>query len=222
MQITYAKNLPAPIKEQISRQPQGKELYPGFLIGVDEILAQKPSFHDTLSKIQLQSAPLRSACLVVGPDQIPSIFAYEKELDLVKTVVSHVAQHIHPHLKTGIDAIWLVYRATKLYDDWKRPDRDIGACLFEVVGLVQGTAGIVGNIYPDLKISDHWANGINFVVKSGKALYQGRTPPINEMVLSSDKRLLIPLKLLKVAGVALDPSPQFQSLIAVPLSVMKK
>jgi hypothetical protein len=68
-----------------------------------------------------------------------------------------------------------------------------------------------------LKIPDHWANGINCVLKSGQAIYEGRTPPVNEMVLSADKRLEIPLKLLKVAGIALDPSPGAYAVAAAPI-----
>jgi hypothetical protein len=37
------------------------------------------------------------------------------------------------------------------------------------------------------------------------------------MVLSADKRLEIPLKLLKVAGIALDPSPGCQAITAAPI-----
>lgn len=44
-------------------------------------------------------------------------------------------------------------------------------------------------------------------LKSGEAIYQGKTPPINELALATDKRMDIPLKLLKLAGISLDPQP---------------
>lgn len=45
-----------------------------------------------------------------------------------------------------------------------------------------------------------------------------RQPPSNEMMLSQDQRMAIPLKLLKVAGIALDPQPGLPNLELQPLS----
>ncbi len=222
MKITAARYLPTPLKQEIKHTPQGKELLPGFLIGIDEILEQYPVLHSNLSTIQSEYELIGRSCLVVPPEQTFNIFAYDKELDLIKTIAGNVAMLIHPHLKTGIDGLWLWYKAAKLYDDWKKPNRDTAACLFKVAGLALSTIKAIGSIYPDLKIPDHWANGINFVVKSGESLYKDRTPPINEMILSSDKRLAIPLKLLKVAGIAIDPRPEFQSITVMPLPTAVK
>ena len=189
----------------------------GFLVGVDDLLAQQPALSNSLPKLQPGTGLLRSACLVVPPEQTSTIFSYEKELDLFKTIASQIAAQVHPHLKTSIDTIWLVYKAAKLYDDWQKPDSDKVACLFKLGGLAVGTLGVAGRLDPNLKLPDHWANGVNFVLKSGEAIYQGKTLPINEMILSQDKRLAIPLKLLKVAGIALDPQPEFKRLTPLPI-----
>jgi hypothetical protein len=218
MQISPAVvDLPGPVRKEMGRQPQGGELVPGFLVGVEDVLAEDPALQTRLSQLQVLHGLSGTPCLVVGPEQTRSIFEHENELDLLKTIAGQVAGLVHPHLKTGIDGVWLVYKAARLYKDWARPDRDTVACLFKAAGLTLGTMGVVGSLYPGLRIPDHWANGINYVVRSGQAIHQGRTPPINEMMLSSDKRLAIPLKLLKVAGISLDPSPQYQAVTAMPL-----
>lgn len=219
MTITSAQAyLPKPLKAEMDRQPQSNELPVGFLVGVDDLLAQRPAFSASLAKIRPGTGLLSSACLVVPPEQTASIFSYEKELDLLKTIASQIAAQVHPHLKTGIDTIWLIYKAAKLYDDWQKPESDKLACLFKLGGLAVGTMGVAGRLDSNLKLPDHWANGVNFVLKSGEAIYQGKTLPMNEMILSRDRRIAIPLKLLKVAGIALDPQPELKSLTPLPLS----
>ena len=66
------------------------------------------------------------------------------------------------------------------------------------------------------RILDDWAKGIGFVAKSGEAIYQGRTS-LGE-TLSQDERLEILLKLGKLAGITLNPSPQFPT--PLPLAMI--
>lgn len=213
MKITQASSLlPSSLKGQIEKQSSHDPNTPGFLIGVHDILKQYPNLRSGIANIPFKETPGSAPCLVVEPDQVPSIFASDAGLNLIKTIASTVAQQIHPHLKTGIDAIWLVYGAKELYTNWNRPDRDRVSCLFKAIGLAVGATDVIGNVYPNIKIPDHWANGVNFLVKGGGAIYEGKTLPINEMTLSADKRLRIPLELLKLAGIALDPDPAFQSI----------
>lgn len=213
MKIAQAPSfLPLSLKDQIENQSPHDPNTPGLLVVVDDILKQYPNLRSGIANIPFKETPASAPCLVVEPDQVSSILASDAGLDLIKTIASAVAQQIHPHLKTGIDAIWLVYGAKKLYTDWNQPDRDTVSCLFKATGLAMGVTGVIGNVYPDIKIPDHWANGVNFIVKGGGAIYEGKTLPINEMILSADKRLKIPLKFLKFAGIALDPDPAFQSI----------
>jgi len=76
-----------------------------------------------------------------------------------------------------------------------------------MASLALDSAKIAGSIYPDIKLPDAWSNGFNFIVKSGDAIWQGKTAPVNELALSTDKRLDIPIKVLKLAGVSIDPTP---------------
>lgn len=217
MEIRPAVNFPAPIRKEIERQPATGELVPGFILGAGDVLDRDAVLMKGLSRFRQEHGLSGVPCLVVDPTQTCLIFDRDAGLDLVKSLASLVAGMVHPQLKTGVDGIYFVYKAARLYKDWSRPDRDTAACLFKTAGLALNAAGIAGRIYPDVRIPDHWANGINFALKSGQAIYQGRTPPINEMVLSADKRLEIPLKLLKVAGIALDPSPGCQAITAAPI-----
>ncbi|MCU0561292.1 MAG: hypothetical protein MUD16_14010 [Desulfobacterales bacterium] len=217
MEIRPATTLPAPIRREIERQPVTGELVPGFILGVGDILERDAVLKKSLSQFRREHGLSGMPCLIVDPAQTSLIFDREAGLDLLKSVASLVAGMVHPQLKTGVDGLYFIYKAGRLYRDWSRPDRDTAACLFKTAGLALSAAGIAGRIEPDLKIPDHWANGINFALKSGHAIYEGRTPPINEMLLSADKRLEIPLKLLKVAGIALDPSPGLKAVTAAPI-----
>jgi hypothetical protein len=197
--------LPKTLKDLLVKQPRQDEPIPGFLVDVGGLLKQNPLLYQSISGMDAESVDRANPCLVISPDQVSSIFTSDEELDLIKAIGGWVAKQIHPNLKIAYDVVWLVYGANELRKTWGRPDRDKISCFFKVAGLALKTTTIIGSGYPNLKVPDHWSNGINFVVKGGNAFYQGKTPPINEMILSTDKRLDIPLKLLKVFGVALDP-----------------
>lgn len=218
MQITQANSFPGALQRKLIGQKPADPATPGFIMAVDPIVAQVPTLHDAASLLGMARAPgTATPVLVVNPDETPEIFRYSKELDLVRTVAGEVLRQVHPHCKTGVDAIWFVYRAAKLYDEWRKPDSDKTLCAFGLLGLGMSGLSLTGAVYPEVRLPDHWANGINFALKSGEALYQGKTLPINELILSADKRMAIPMKLMKVAGIALDPSPQFDALKVSPL-----
>lgn len=221
MQVTQA-SLPPVLQRKLIAQKAGDPQTPGFIVGVDPIVAKNPTLEGALAHLRPASGGTATPVLVVSPDETPKIFKYSAELDLVKTVAGEVLKQVNPNLKTGVDAIWFVYRASKLYDEWSRPGSDKVVCAFGLFGLGMSGLKLTGAFYPEVRIPDHWANGINFVAKSGESLYLGKTPPINEMILSTDKRMAIPLKLMKVAGVALDPSPQFDALKVSPLLAPKR
>lgn len=217
MEIRPARGLPAPIRREIASQPPVAPLVPGVILGAEDILSRDAVLKRGLAEFQRRHGLSGVPCLVVPPPHVQAVFDRDAGLDLLKTLAKLVAGWAHPHLGTAVDGLWFVYKARRLYEDWDRPDRDTKACLFKAAGLALNAAAIAGRLCPEVKIPDHWANGINFALKSGQAIYQGRTPPVNEMVLSSDKRLEIPLKLLKVAGIALDPAPA--AITAAPLAV---
>ena len=147
------------------------------------------------------------------------LFAHEKELSLAKDLASYVAGEAHrTYLTTAIEAVWLVFGASKLYHEWNQPDRNTAACLFTLGGLVKDAASLPGGIYSSLKVPDPWANGLDIIVKSGESLSRGKLPPTNEMFLSAYEGLSIPVKILKCAGISLDPSPEFASLTAIPVA----
>jgi hypothetical protein len=52
-----------------------------------------------------------TASSLLAPEQTHSILRYENDLSIVKTNASLAAALMNPHLKTGIDALRLVYRA---------------------------------------------------------------------------------------------------------------
>jgi hypothetical protein len=210
--------LPPTLRRQLLATPPpaagGEAPVPGLIMGLDPLL-QRPGALAAFRILHPEAgaAPL----LVVPPERAAAIFRYANELDLAKTIAAEVLRHVDPKLKTGIDAVWLVYRAAKLYDEWQKPGSDAVNTAFGLTGLGLSGLQFTGGLAPDLKLPDAWANGVSFLLRSGQAVYAGRTPPINEMVLAQDRRLAIPLKLLKVAGIALDPPVPGTGPALVPL-----
>lgn len=211
MLITPAKYLPRPLTAELLAQPGNAGSDPGFIGSGSELIEQHPALQSALGR---QTGGLTGMpCFIVPPEETPALFT-PAELDLLRSLTRHLAAQLHPHLKTGVDAIWFVHGAFKLRRDWEKPDRNTGACLFKLAGLGLGMAGIAGSIYPGLKIPDAWANGLNFTIKSGGLILEGKSLPLNEMLLSSDKRVEIPLKILKAAGITLDPDPSAAVLLS--------
>ena len=137
---------------------------------------------------------------------MPLLFRYDQELGLLKTVLKTVAGDSAPYVVHGIDAAWLVYGAFKFKAALEKPDRDAAACFWEFAGLATGAAALAGHVVPSLEMPDSFANGLNYLVKSGSAISAGKAVPVNEMALSKDARNAIPLAVLKMAGLSLDGS----------------
>jgi hypothetical protein len=217
MQFTQLGPAPVPVRRELSQAASANPLMPGFVIGLGPVLRQNPLLRQSIGT----TVPHGTECspvLLVEPEQTPWIFAHESELALVKCLAGLALQNIQ-YAQTTVDALWLVYGAAKLHHDWNLPNRDTGACVFKMFGLGLGVANLAGGISPGLAIPDHWKNGVNFVFKSGEALYEGKTPPISEMmVLSADKRMEVPIKLMKYFGLALDPNPLYRSITTAPIS----
>jgi hypothetical protein len=180
---------------------------PGLIISTKHLLEQNHSVAKSVDGMLPKAYPQQFPALYVTPTETSSLFSNTQELALLKSVASLVASQVHPNLKFGVDAIWLVYGAAQLHDEWTKPGADLGACAFKLASLGLSTASLVGRLSPDLELPDSWSNGINFCLKSGEAIYKGKTPPINELTIAADKRMDIPLKLLKLAGISLDPEP---------------
>ena len=73
----------------------------------------------------------------------------------------------------------------KLNDEWSQPNADKVVCGFKLGGLALSSANLAGGFYPDIKLPDCWFNGFNFALKSGEAIYQGKTVPVNELMFST-------------------------------------
>lgn len=223
MEIRRARGfLPPPLETEILRQPAARDALPGFLVGMDENFVSRPSAQSILDEVRRQGGYSGLPCVVIAPDQTRSIFPDDEQLDLLRRMAALVAEQIHPHLRTAIDVIFFVHGAARLKAAWARPERDNEDFLFKIAGLALDAAEIVGRVDPSLKIPDRWANGVNFVVKSGGDVFQGRTTPIHETLLSADQSLAIAFQLQHIVSAALDPSPSFQNLTAVPLSSTKR
>jgi hypothetical protein len=180
---------------------------PGLIMSTASLSSQLPSVAPSFAELARGNGVSTTPTLLVSSGETSLAFEHSDELALLKSVASLIAQQVSPHLKTGIDAVWLVYRAAQLRDAWQQPNRDTVACGFKMTGLVLSAATLTGNLYPGLALPDAWANGFNYVLKSGEAIHAGKTVPVNELAFGTDKRMDIPLKLLKLAGLSLDPQP---------------
>lgn len=209
-------NMPQ-LRAEILAQPRNGGEIPGFIVNGQSLLGQSPALTAAIDKYRAETRTSGAPCVVVGPREIPAIFRYQEEIDLLRRLAGLAIQHAHPHLKTGIDALFLIYGANALREEWKQPDRNAGACFIKLLGLGLETSGVLASAYPGLQLSDSWKNGLNFVAISGGALVEGKTLPINELALSTDERAEIPLKILKAAGIALDPDPSMPGFQGSPL-----
>lgn len=222
MIIQTSNSLP-PVLKEISAPPSPSgEITPGLLTGVDHLLKKRPNLYQSIAAdLNLpRSQPPAASFLVVKPEQVPDIFD-DKTLKSIKTIASQLAKEINPHLKFGIDALWLVYSLNNLRKDWKKPDWDTGNFIFEVAGIGLGALGLANSInseydFSEYKISDEMSYGLDVFVKSGKVIYQGKPLPMNELLLSKDKANKIPMALMSLAGIALDP--EIPNVTAVPLT----
>lgn len=177
----------APAPSNVAEPPM-----PGLIVSLKDLALSAPAHGP---------APL----LLVSPQQSAWLFDHQAEASLLKAVYGLVSDQIDRRWKAGIDALWLVYKAELIREELQRPDYDEKLVLFKLAGLGQGVAGLVGNLIPDLRMTDAWANGINLVIKSGGALYEGKTPPVADLLLPGVKPIEIVTKALACAGLSLDP-----------------
>lgn len=205
IQTSRASTLPKKLTSELLATEKSEDGCPGLIISTKPLLEQNHSIAESVDGMLGQRYPRQFPTLMATPAATSSLFSHTQELSLLKSVASLIAAQVHPHLKLGVDAIWLVYGAAQLNDEWTKPGADRVACAFKLASLGLSTVNLVSGLNPELKLPDSWSNGINFCLKSGEAIYQGKTPPINELTISTDKRMDIPLKLLKLAGVSLDP-----------------
>lgn len=205
IQTSHAASLPKRLTSELLTTDQSEDGCPGLIVSTKPLLEQNEGIAKSVDRMLGQRYPKQFPTLMATPAATSRLFSQTQELSLLKSVASLIAAQVHPNLKLGVDAIWLVYGAAQLHDEWTKPGADRGACAFKLASLGLSTVNLVGGLNPELKLPDSWSNGINFCVKSGEAIYQGKTPPINELTLSTDKRMDIPLKLLKLAGISLDP-----------------
>jgi hypothetical protein len=199
-------------KELLSVGKQTDDI-PGLIVSTQDLSKQNSNFARAIQGLVPPNMLSRTPALVISPRETSSLFQHSDELALLKSVAGVIAQQVHPHLKTGIDVVWLVYKAAQLQEEWSQPGRDTIACGFKMAGLALNSANLVGSVYTDVKLPDSWSNGFNFIVKSGESIWQGKTIPVNELVFSAEKRLDIPLKVLKCAGISLDPPTLHQQSI---------
>ena len=208
IQMRIQQSAPAVVPKVLSSEllsvPKHVDNTPGLILSTHDLLAHSPSFAQGVDGLWPARGLTGSPTLVISPQETSCLFAHSGELDLLKSVAGLIAQQIHPRLKTAVDALWLIYKSARLKEEWDRPDRDTVTCLFKMGGLALGCANLAGGVYPDLKLSDPWSNGFNFLLKSGESILQGKTVPVNELIFSTDKRFDIPLKALKLAGISLD------------------
>jgi hypothetical protein len=205
IQNSRAASLPRKLTSELLATEKSGDCCPGLIVSTKPLLEQNHRIAKSVDGMLGQSFPRQFPALMATPAATSSLFSHTQELSLLKSVASLITAQVHPHLKLGVDAIWLVYGAAQLNDEWTKPGADRVACTFKLASLGLSSVSLVGGLNPELKLPDSWSNGINFCLKSGEAIYQGKTPPINELTLSFDKRLDIPLKLLKLAGASLDP-----------------
>lgn len=199
--------VPKSLAQALLSAKRSAELDPGLIVGIQDLSAQSSSFVRAINGLASTAPVSRAPAFVVSARETSRFFRHTEELALLKSVAALIAQQVHPHLKLGVDAVWLVYRAAQLHDEWSQPNADKVVCGFKLGGLVLSSANLAGGFYPDIKLPDCWSNGFNFALKSGEAIYQGKTVPVNELMFSADKRMDIPLKILKLAGMSLDAQP---------------
>jgi hypothetical protein len=197
--------VPKSLAQELRAESKHIDNIPGLIVSAQDLSKQNLNFARAIQGLVPPSMAPQTPAIVISPRETSNLFKHSDELALLKAVAGLIAEQVHPYVKTGIDAVWLVYKAAQLQEEWSQPGRNTMACGFKMAGLVLNSTILAGSIYPDIKLPDSWSNGFNFIVKSGESIVQGKTLPVNELVFSTEKRLDIPLKVLKCAGIALDP-----------------
>ena len=152
-------------------------------------------------------------------EEVPYILAHEKELSLVKSLLSPLAKQINPHLKAVNDAFWLGLDACKLYynyEAWKlhyesnQPNRNVDALTltFDLADFVLEFASLVGDVLcPSLKLDDHC---VKLALKYSKSVARGEPLEPDELLaaVSGEQLFSIPRNIVECAGLKLKPDSQ--------------
>lgn len=224
MKITQmpSPSTPLTLADLMNKSPVEANGLPGLIVCTDALKGQSPSLDRALGAMRTEVGGAGPGFVTIQPAEIPLIFRYEKELNLIRTLAGEALKDAAPKAKLAIEALWVVYGAFKLSDQFNRPDRDNLVWAMQLGGFVAGAMGLAGKAYPALKMPDHFANGINYFFKAGGAVAAGKTVPIHELMLSSDARMSIPLKALKVLGVSLDPELSASPAGVVPFGLVRQ
>lgn len=199
--------LPKSLTSEMFAARPGQPLVPGLILSAHDLTIQSPAITTALGHLAVP-ARLVSPALYVSPTETANALG-PNELALVKSVCALIAEQVSPHLKTGVDVVWLVYKAAQLKKEWERPDRDTTACVIKMLDVAMSSVRVADKLSTRLDLPDAWSNGVNFAIKSGGAIVLGKTPPMNELALvSMDRRLEVPLQFLKLMNVTLDPQYQ--------------
>ena len=158
---------------------------PGLIVSTQDLSKQSANFARAMEGLVPPNMLSSTPALVIPPHETSDLFKHSDELALLKALAGLIAEQVHPYLKTGIDVVWLVYKAAQLREEWSQPGRDTIACGFKMTGLALSSLSLAGSIYPDIKLADSWSNGVNFIVKRGESIWQGKTLPVNELGFST-------------------------------------
>ena len=199
------------IQALVQAEPPSTEVTPGFIVNGSALLGQTPTIKANIDRFWTETGTLGPPWVVVQPREVRGIFRYEEELDLIHRITRLALQDAHPHLKTAVDALFLVYGAYGLREEWKQPNQNKGACFLKSLELAADAYELLGGVYPGLELSDSWKNGVNYLVIGGGAVLEGRTPPMDELV-SGDDRISLAFKIIRVAGDALNRLPPHDAL----------
>ena len=189
--------VPAVVRTEIQSTPRSLATTPGFLVRLGDVpITTGPA--GVRAAAPLATAPPAPRCLMVRPQETKALLANPEVAALLKMITKQVAAQIHPHVKTGVDAIFLAYGVRNLIEDWKQPGADRTLCLFKTLGLTLSASSLAGSVCPDVRLPDHWANGIDFVASVGGDLYQGKIPSALELTLGRHPSGALPMQLIKV------------------------
>ena len=204
---------PFAVQKELVGAKSADPFNPGIIMGLGPVFQKNPQLRQAVGAIAPRGTG-NSPVLLVEPKQMPWIFGHESELEFVKTLAGMAMQTIHHHGKMLVDGLWLVYGGAKLLHDWKRPDRDTGACVFKIGGLAASFAELMGDVNPSLAIPNDLGKTVNFVFTSAGKLYEGKPLQMDEMMLSADESAAFPMKLMNYFGHAVDPNPLYRGITA--------
>ncbi len=125
--------IPAVVRTEIQSTPRSLAMTPGFLVRLGNVPVAA-GLTGVRAAAPLATAPPSPRCLVVRPQETEALLANPEVAALLKMIAREVAAQIHPHVKTGVDAIFLAYGVRNLIEDWRQPGADRTLCRFKNAG----------------------------------------------------------------------------------------